>query len=249
MRFKFNSQNSRILEESETVNRIPRASGQALRDYATYSIPEAALFLAMSRRTLQSWVYDRPFYRVSNTELSQQRSLSFNDLAQFYFLRFIREHAHVSDDQARELLKYTQDITGNEYPLLKEDIRVLPRHVYLKRGRDVLDLINPRGQFVFSEMVSIFASRFDRDDRGLMSILYPWRLWKNENDERRPVSIDPEVMSGRLIVTGTRIPATVLATRKKKGESIKEIAKDYDISQHRVLESLRHFDVGLRKAA
>ena len=231
------------------MNRIPRASNQSLRDYPTYSIPEAALFLAMSRRTLQSWIYDKPFYKLSNIDQSQQRSLSFNDLAQFYFLRFIREHARFSDDQARELLKYTQDVTGSEYPLLKEDIRILPRHVYLKRGKDVLDLINPRGQFVFDEMLSIFASRFDRDDLGLMSILYPWRLWRNEEDERRPVSIDPQVMSGRLIITGTRIPAMVLATRTKRGESIKEIAKDYGISQHRVLESLRHFDVGLRKAA
>jgi len=224
-----------------------RSRGQSLRDYPTYSIPEAALILAMSTRTLQSWVYDKPFFPVSGVE-QLQRLLSFNDLAQFYFLRFVRRHAHLSDHQARELLRYTKDVTDSEYPLLDEDISVLPRHVFLTRGKAVLDLINPRGQFVFQEIVSIFASRFDRDSRGLMSRLYPWRLWK-EGDARRPVSIDPNIMSGRLVVTGTRIPAILLATRTRSGESIGEIAKDYEITQHRVTESLRHFDIGLRKAA
>jgi uncharacterized protein (DUF433 family) len=227
--------------------RIPRARGQSLRDYPTYSLPEAAVILAMSRRTLQSWVYDRPYFDVSGAEQTQ-RLLSFNDLAQFYFLRFIRKHAKVGDRQARELLTYTQEVTDSEYPLLHEDISVLRRHVFLTRGKVVLDLLNPRGQFVFQEIVGIFASRFDRDSRGLMSRIYPWRLWK-EGDSRRPVSIDPHIMSGRLVVTGTRIPALVLATRARSGESIREIAKDYEISQHRVTESLRHFDIGLRKAA
>ncbi len=227
--------------------RIPRARGESLRDYPTYSIPEAALTLAMSPRTLQSWVYDKPFFDVSGSEQAQ-RLLSFNDLAQFYFLRFIRKHAKVSDRQARELLRYTQEVTDSEYPLLHEDIGVLKRHVFLTRGKIVLDLLSPRGQFVFQDVVSIFASRFDRDRRGLMSILYPWRLWKGE-DERRPVSIDPQIMSGRLVVTGTRIPAILLATRTRNGESIREIAKDYEITQQRVTESLRHFDLGLRKAA
>lgn len=229
------------------MHRIPRARGESLRDYPTYSIPEAALILAMSARTLQSWVYDKPYFEVSGTEQSQ-RLLSFNDLAQFYFLRFIRRHARVGDHRARELLRYTQEVTDSEYPLLHEDISILRRHVFLTRGKVVLDLLNPRGQFVFQEIVGIFASRFDRDSRGLMSRIYPWRLWK-EGDVRRPVSIDPHVMSGRLVVTGTRIPAIVLATRTRNGESIPEIAKDYRISQQRVRESLRHFDVGLRKAA
>lgn len=229
------------------TNRISRARGESLRDYPTYSIPEAAQILAMAPRTLQSWVYDKPYFNVSGPE-QFQRLLSFNDLAQFYFLRFIRKHARVSDHQARELLEYTREVTDSEYPLLHEDISVLPRRVFLTKGKVVLELLNPRGQFVFKDFVSIFASRFDRDKRGLMSRLYPWRLWR-EGDGRRPVSIDPHIMSGRLVVTGTRIPAIVIATRTRNGESIKGIAKDYRISQQRVRESLRHFDIGLRKAA
>jgi uncharacterized protein (DUF433 family) len=229
------------------ASRISRAHGQSLRDYPTYSIPEAALILAMSPRTLQSWVYDRPFFPVSGSDQPQQL-LSFKDLAQFYFLKFVRQHARLSDAQARGVLQYTKEVTRSEYPLLDEDISVLPRHVFLTQKNKVLDLINPRGQFVFREIVSIFASRIDRDKRGLMVRLYPWRLWR-DGDERRPVLVDPNILSGRLVITGTRIPAIAVATRKKSGESVKDIARDYGISQQRVTESLRHLHIGIRKAA
>jgi uncharacterized protein (DUF433 family) len=235
------------VEESEMTNRIPRVRGQSLQGYPIYSIPEAASILAMSRRTLQSWVYDRPYFPVSGSD-QPQRLLSFRDLAQFYFLKFVREHANLSDGQARRLLQYTKKVTKSEYPLLSEDIRVLPRHVFLNKQNSFLELINPPGQFVFEEIVSIFASRVDRDKRGLMVRLYPWRLWK-EGDARRPVSVDPNILSGRLVITGTRIPATVVAIRKKQGESVVDIARDYGISQQRVTESLRHLHIGIRKAA
>jgi uncharacterized protein (DUF433 family) len=236
-----------VFKESDMASRISRARGQSIREYPTYSIPEAALILAMSTRTLQSWVYDKPFFDVSGSD-QQQRLLSFKDLAQFYFLKFVRQHARISDAKARELLQYTKEVTGSKYPLLHENIRVLPRHVFLKNQAGVLELIRPRGQYVFEEIVSIFASRVDRDKRGSIIRLYPWRLFK-EGDIRRPVSIDPNVLSGRPVITGTRIPALVIATRRRKGESIRDIAKDYGISRKRVTESLRHLPIEIRKAA
>jgi uncharacterized protein (DUF433 family)/DNA-binding transcriptional MerR regulator len=240
---------SRVSKEGDMTYRIPRVRGQSLRDYPTYSIPEAALILAMSRRTLQSWVYDKPIFAVSGSD-QYQRLLSFRDLAQFYFLKFVRQNAGLSDAQARNLLRYTKEVTDSEYPLLHENISVLPRHVFLTTKQNaVLDLINPRGQYVFKDIVSIFASRVDRDKRGLMVRLYPWRLWRDEKDYRRPVSVDPNILSGRLVITGTRIPALVVASRRKMGESISEIARDYSISQQRVTESLRHLHIGIRKAA
>jgi uncharacterized protein (DUF433 family) len=237
----------RVFKEGDMMSRVPRARGQSLQIYPTYSIPEAALILAMPSRTLQSWVYDKPFFPVAGSNQPQQL-LSFKDLAQFYFLRFIRRNAGISEERARDLLQFAQEVTQTEYPLLDEDISVLNRHVFLNRNNAVMDLIHPRGQFVFHEIVSIFASRIDRNKRGLVTRLYPWRLWRDK-DVRRPVSIDSNIMSGRLVITGTRIPVVVVATRKKSGESISEIARDYCISQQRVTESLRHLPLALRKAA
>lgn len=236
---------------AEPLIRQPREPKESLRDYPTYSVHEAALFIAMPQRTLQRWVYDKPFFEVAGSEY-RQNLLSFKDLAQYYFLHFVRNHAGLSDRQARDLLSYAKLVTGSAYPLLHGDIKILFRHILLdrpaqgERRRIVLDLHRPRGQYVFQEVVDLFATRVSRDARGLMRTIYPWRFWK-EGDMRRPVEIDPHVMSGRLVVTGTRIPVMTVAARRKAGESVRDIAKDYCLTQEIVKQSLRH--LGLHKAA
>jgi uncharacterized protein (DUF433 family) len=230
------------------LTRLPRAPHQVLRDYPTYSIPEAAIILAMSRRTLQRWVSDKPFFTVSGDD-QPQKLLSFKDLAQFYFLKFLRKHAHLNDRQAREVLDYARQATGSAYPLLHESIGVWPRHVvWTSKDQSVLELFKPKGQYVFRQTLSIFASRVDRDGRGVALRIYPWRLWR-DGDTRKPVAVDPMVLSGRLVITGTRIPLLSVAARTKSGEKVPDIAKDYGISQQRITQSLRHLEIGLRRAA
>ncbi len=232
--------------------RHPRSSSEGIRDYPTYSILDAALILAMPRRTLQSWVNDKPIFSVAGSREEAQTLLSFKDLAQLYFLKFVRRHAGLSDAQARMLLEYAKKVTRSEYPLLHENIKVFRRHVqweYDKSGeKKVLELLKPQGQYILTQEVNMFSSRVDRDGRGATVRLYPWRLWRT-GDERRPVSIDPTIMSGKLVLTGTRIPVLAVAARKKSGELVADIARDYGISQLLVTESLRHLNLALRKAA
>jgi uncharacterized protein (DUF433 family) len=49
-------------------------------------------------------------------------------------------------------------------------------------------------------------------------------------------------MSGRLVVTGTRIPVNILWGRAKSGERVEVIAKDYHLDTERVRQALRHID-------
>ncbi len=92
--------------------RYPRSSAEGIRDYPTYSLQDAALILAMPRRTLQSWVNDKPIFSVAGSSEEAQTLLSFKDLAQLYFLKFVRKHAGLSDAQARFLLEYTKKSMG-----------------------------------------------------------------------------------------------------------------------------------------
>ena len=232
------------------IEREPRRANQDLRGYPTYTIPEAALYLGMPKRTLQSWVYDKPLWSVSSSE-QRVRLLSFKDLAQAYFIEFICKNVGISGHKAREILKYARLETKSRYPLIHKDIKVLFKHILMdkpgtgNRGRHVVDLSQHR-QLVMEEVVDLFASRIRRNAHGELEQIYPWRLWK-QGDERRPVTIDPRIMSGRLVITGTRIPVQAVALRKKSGEQIRDIAKDYGLRQEIIKEALRH--LGLRKAA
>ena len=235
---------------SQRIEREPRRANQNLLEYPTYTIPEAALYLGMPKRTLQSWVYDKPVWSVSGFE-QRVRLLSFKDLAQAYFIEFICKHIGISGRMAREVLKNAQLETKSRYPLLHQDIRVFFKHVLIdkpatrKWRRHVVDLSQNR-QLVMEEVVDLFASRIRRNAKGELEQIYPWRLWK-EGDKRRPVTIDPRIMSGRLVITGTRIPVQTIALRKKSGEQIRDIARDYGLKQETIKQALRH--LGLRKAA
>jgi uncharacterized protein (DUF433 family)/DNA-binding transcriptional MerR regulator len=234
----------------QRIEREPRRANQNLLEYPTYTIPEAALYLGMPKRTLQSWVYDKPVWSVSGPGQGV-RLLSFKDLAQAYFIEFICKHVGISGRKAREILKNARLETRSRYPLLHKDIKVLFKHILMdkpttrSRHRYVVDLSQHR-QLVMEEFVDLFASRIRRNAQGDLEQIYPWRLWR-VGDERRPVTIDPRIMSGRLIITGTRIPVQTVVLRKQSGEQIRDIARDYGLKQETIKQALRH--LGLRKAA
>jgi uncharacterized protein (DUF433 family) len=51
--------------------------------------------------------------------------------------------------------------------------------------------------------------------------------------------IDPYIAFGRPVLTGTGIPTAVIADRYKAGESIDELANDYEQDRFRIEEAIR----------
>ena len=231
--------------------RTPRRPSQDLRDYPVYTLAEAARYLGMPGRTLYHWLSDNPLWTAAGADFPV-RLLSFKDIAQSYFIEFIRRHAGISARKAREILRNAQLETKTPYPLLDKNIKVLFRHILLdqpakkKAPRYVVDLSQHR-QLVIHEVVDLYASRIQRNAKGELERLFPWRLWNKDQNGRRPVTIDPNIMSGRLVVTGTRIPVDILLYRKRSGESVPDMSKDYGIPEQAVKDALSH--LALRQAA
>jgi uncharacterized protein (DUF433 family) len=71
------------------------------------------------------------------------------------------------------------------------------------------------------------------------------RAWALGQGSFRPVLdletvvIDPEVQFGRPVLVGTGIPTLVIADRYKAGESIAELARDYDRAEEEIQEAIR----------
>lgn len=230
--------------------RVPRKPNQELRDYPIYTVAEAATYLAMPKRTLYHWVSDDPLWaRTSGTD---DLLLSFQDLAQTFFVEFVRRHAHISVEKARGILLRAKEVTGSPYPLLDKNIKLLFRHIVHdrpargRRKRQIVDL-SQYPQYVIPDVVDLFAQRISRDRKGQLRAIFPWRHYAPGKNEDRPVSVNPEVLSGRLVVTGTRIPAQTIWERTRTGESVSTVADDYGISEKLVNDALRH--LVLRKEA
>jgi len=59
--------------------------------------------------------------------------------------------------------------------------------------------------------------------------------------------MNPHIMSGRLVVIGTRIPVTTLLSRKRAGQKVEEIASDYGLDSKIVEQAITH--IGIRQKA
>jgi uncharacterized protein (DUF433 family) len=108
--------------------------------------------------------------------------------------------------------------------------------------RTITSLSKKPGQEIIEEVANMFAERIESG-----RFIFPWRFAATDN-QSRPVSMNPHIMSGRLVVTGTRIPVSVLWGRKRAGVKLEEIAKDYGLDREIVRQALTHIDIRQKAA-
>jgi uncharacterized protein (DUF433 family) len=226
-----------------------RQPKQSLAELPTYTIPEAAVFLGMSERRLQDWYSgESPILKASG-HIGNVLLLSFRDLEEAYKVYLLRSKHSKSLQYLRKAMSDARAKTGSEHPLLTHDIDVMKRLALIipgrgRRKRRAITLGDPSVPDYIPEVVKSWGIRISktRDE------IFPWRYASND-DTSTPVSLNPEVMSGRLVLSGTRIPVNMLWGRMKSGEKIEDIADDYRIDAKQVRQALAHVDKALPKVA
>jgi len=226
-----------------------RKPTQPLAEFPTYTIPEAAVFLAMTKRRLQDWyIGESPILKASGS-VGHIPLLSFRDLEEAYKVYLLRSKHSKSLQYLRIAMTDARDRTGSEHPLLTHEIDVMRRLALIipgrgRRKRRAITLGDPNVPDYFPEVVKAWGVRISkaRDE------IFPWR-YASEDDTSTPVSLSPEVMSGRLVLRGTRIPVNILWGRTKTGEKVEDIAEDYRIDINQVRQALAHIDKALPKVA
>jgi uncharacterized protein (DUF433 family) len=219
-------------------------AGQDKRDLARYSIPEAAAYLSMPPRTMRNWFLGprnifTPTYREGSTVY-----LSFNDLTEAYVIEVLRTHHAFNPVRIRASLAQLRKKTKLDKPLAQRElyaIREFQNLVDVRRYRgrkEYVDLAHNRN-LVFESFVTSLGKRIERDRRGQATRLFPW---KNADSDEAPLSIDPDVLSGELVVSGTRIPAQLILGRYTSGKTVEEIARLYQLSTDLVRRVLSYFE-------
>jgi uncharacterized protein (DUF433 family) len=226
-----------------------RQPRQDIRTLPTYTIPEAAVFLAIKQRTLFSWYEgNEPILKASG-QYGSTHLLSYRDTEEAYRVYLLRERFGFSLQFLRHSMLSARRMFRSQHPLqradaIKECLRDL---VYDKpaRGispRTITSLGRKPGQQLLEEVANMFAERIEAG-----KFIFPWRFAATDH-QSRPVSMNPHIMSGRLVVTGTRIPVTVLWGRKRAGARVKEIAADYGLDREIVQQALTHIDIRQKAA-
>jgi uncharacterized protein (DUF433 family) len=91
-----------------------------------------------------------------------------------------------------------------------------------------------------------FLSRLDLDRDKMPLRIRPLRTVRERG--KGFIVIDPQIAAGRPVVRGTGIIAEIIAKRKKSGESVARLAKDYRISQRAIEEAIKYYPTSAKAA-
>lgn len=212
-----------------------------------YSVAEAAHYLLMPETTLKSWVSGRSYpvvggekqwnglIRVPNED---DPKLSFSNLIEAHVLLALRKQYRVKMREVRTALDYARDQLGIERILLSPELRVMPRNMFLQRLDELIN-VGKGGQSAMPEILGAYLERIEWDLAGIPARIFP--LTRADHlDSPKILSIDPRIAFGRPVVERKAIKTSAIAERFRAGESIADLAEDYDLEVFEVEEAIRY---------
>lgn len=205
------------------------------RDQPAYTVAEAARYLKVAPATLRSWVAGRVYPKATGTARSHALIrpakaapplLSFWNLIEAHVLRSLRTEHGVSMDALRTAIKYAQKSQQIDRLLLSKDLRTDAGRLLLERYGKLIDL-SYSGQLAMRRMFNEHLARVEWDEWQFPVRLYPF---VSGSSERRPVAIAANLAFGRPVIARAGVTTAAIAERLDAGETVAEIAEDYDLS-------------------
>ena len=220
--------------------------GSDPRNIPIYSIRDAARYLRIPRSTIRSWTVGHSypvkdgssfFHPLIDISKDKPYLLSFTNLVEVHVLRAIRQHHKIQLNKVREALDFIGEQFQVPHPLAKEDFRTNGVDLFIERYGELINA-SSGGKEELKEALNAHLERIEPDDSGLAIKLYPFTR-SDEIDNPRLVVIDPRIAFGRLTIAGTGIVTDILKERYKAGDSIEDLAEDYDCDRLSIEEAIR----------
>ncbi|NET31205.1 MAG: DUF433 domain-containing protein [Cyanothece sp. SIO1E1] len=217
-----------------------------LRDAPTYPVFEAAHYLSIPVVTLRAWIFGRSYSAKVGKQFSEPlielpdaniKQLSFTNLVEAHVLRGIRSTHHIPLEKVRVALDYVKRQFHTSHPLARIEFQTDGADLFIESvGR----LINTSqsGQLLMRATFNSLLKRIELDEAGLAAKLFPFTR-ANEEDAPKTVVIDPRISFGRPVLVATEVPTAVLAERYQAGQSIDELAQEYDCDRLLIEEAIR----------
>ena len=216
------------------------------RDIPAYSIGDAARYLRIPHSTVRSWTighnysvkdgsnFFRPLIYIPK---NKPYLLSFTNLVEVHVLRAIRQRHKIQLNKVREALDFIDEKFMISHPLAREDFRTNGVDLFIERYGELINA-SSGGKKELKKALNAHLERIEPDDSGLAIKLYPFTR-SHEAENPRLIVIDPRIAFGRLAIAETGIPTDILKERYWAGDSIEELAEDYDCDRLAIEEAIR----------
>jgi uncharacterized protein (DUF433 family) len=162
--------------------------------------------------------------------------LSFSNLIEAHVLRALRTDHGVSVKDLRQALRYAEEKLGVDRLLLRQELRMGGANIFLERYGQLIDL-SASGQLAMRRVFEQHLERVVWDVPQFPVRLYPFLTSEGSGPER-PIAIDPQIAFGRPVVVRRGVSTHAIADRIDAGESVADLAADYDLSPTEIEEAV-----------
>ncbi|MGC3980076.1 MAG: DUF433 domain-containing protein [Steroidobacteraceae bacterium] len=216
-----------------------------IRNKPAYSLSEAARYVRVAPATLRSWVVGRAYPKADGVAqfrpliqpvIKQPASLSFWNLIEAHVLRSLRTEHGVSMDALRKALTYAEKQLKIERLLLSQELRTDAGRLLLERYGQLIEL-SASGQIAMRHLFNEHLARVEWDQWKFPVRLYPFPSG-SISTENRPIAIDPQISFGRPVIASRGISTGAIAERIDAGESAKDLAEDYGLTELEVEQAV-----------
>lgn len=222
----------------------PEASFDSLESPA-YPLSEAAHYLRLPVATLRSWVVGRPYPKGRDLVRSKplfdppSRSplrLSFSNLIEAHVLRALRTEHGVSLPALRKAKQFAEKQLHIDRLLLSRQLCTEGGRIFLDEYGKLIEL-SASGQIAMRKLLEAHLRRVEWRAPDLPIRFYPF-LTIGPGEDRMPIAIDPRIAFGRPVVARRSISTQAIAERIDAGESVDELARDYDLRPDEIEEAV-----------
>jgi uncharacterized protein (DUF433 family) len=228
------------------MKRIDIYNGKNPLQIPFYTVTDASRFLHIPLATVKSWTTGRQ-YPIKREQSSfkpivptQQGRLSFSQLVELYILRALRKVHKVDIEQVRKAINYAEKTLKIDHLLLSNELLTGGGDLFIERYGQLISL-NKSGQLALKTILQDYLERVERDIHQVPIRLYPYiNLERNEGKE---IVIDPRVSFGYPTLKGTGIKTSVIVSRIDAGESLEDVANDYELSPDQVKNAVLYEQV------
>ncbi|WP_072622729.1 DUF433 domain-containing protein [Spirulina major] len=215
-----------------------------LNDTPTYRVADAAHYIRVPTVTLSTWLNGRTYTTQNGKRQSPpliQRPnpktplLSFNNLLEGHILRVIRETHGIPLSNVRGAIDYLGQKFNTSHPLIHNQFKTDGVDLFMEHA-DLLINVSRAGQLAIRAVIQDLLKRIEWEDN-IAVRLYPFISPTDPAD--KIISIDPRYSFGKPIITATGVPTDVLAEFYNAGDTIEDLAADYECTPAQVRAAIR----------
>ncbi len=162
--------------------------------------------------------------------------LSFETLIEAHVLRALRTDHGVSVKDVRRAPKYAEEALGVERLLLRPELCTEGGEHFVDRYGAPINL-SASSQLAIRKLLEQHLERVVWDEPQAPVRLYPFLASEGTRPDR-PIVIDPRGAFGRPIVVRRGISTRAIAERSDAGETVAELAADYDLRTEEIEEAV-----------